>query len=181
MNSHNLDLLSHSVEVNERSGGERNVGVEEETRGSSIDGAEDGAVQSESEGELVSVLGVREDILGVDPVLRPLRQQVRVLGQRTALQVSRVGGGETEGNAANVRSLRLQDPHHQTLPWLDGRVQEEVAVAELRLYPGGGVSLVRDGHILAVATLIQGGLDQLPPLSELVLVPDDLGSTASYP
>ena len=59
VNSHYLDLLSHSVEVNERSGGERNVGVEEETRGSSIDGSEDGAVQSESEGELVSVLGVR--------------------------------------------------------------------------------------------------------------------------
>ena len=72
MNSHNLDLLGHAVEVDERPGGERDVGGEQETLGSSIDRAEDGSVQREAEGEFVSVLRIGEDVLGVDPVLLPL-------------------------------------------------------------------------------------------------------------
>ena len=161
MNSNYLDLLSHSVEVNERSGGQRNVGVEQQTLGTSIDGAEDSALQRESEGEFVSILGVREDVLGVNPVLRPLRQQVRVLRELTALQVSGVGGGETEGNAANVCSLRLQDPHHQTLSWLERRVQEQVAVTELCVTPDTHSGSLVEADILTRAASMEGRPGQL--------------------
>ena len=118
MDAHDLDLLGHAVEVDERSGGERDVGVEEKTLGSSIDRAENCSVQREAEGQLVTVLGVGQNILGVDPVLGSLGQQVGVLGQFAALQVSGVCAGQTEGDAANVGGLRLHDSHHQALPGL---------------------------------------------------------------
>jgi len=108
----NLDLLSNTIDVNERSGVEGDVSVEQNPLGSSIDGAEDSPVQGDSEGDLVPILGVRQHVLGADPVLGPLAQDVRVLGELTALQEPRVSGGQTKGHAADVCSLCLKDSDH---------------------------------------------------------------------
>ena len=89
-NAKNLNLLSGSKNINERSGVEGDVSVEQNPLGSSIDGAEDSPVQGDSEGDLVPILGVRQHVLGADPVLGPLAQDVRVLGELTALQEPRV-------------------------------------------------------------------------------------------
>ena len=120
VDSHNLDLLSHSVEVNERSGGQGDVGVEQQTLGSSIDGAEDSALQRESEGEFVSILGVREDVLGVNPVLRSLGKKIAVLWKLSGAQVTRVSSCQTESKAANVGALSLKNSHNQALARLEG-------------------------------------------------------------
>ena len=86
----NLYLLSNTVDVNEGSGVEGDVGVEQSPLRPAIDRAEYGPVQADGEGDLVPVLGVRQHVLGADPVLGPLAQEVRVLGELTALQEPRV-------------------------------------------------------------------------------------------
>ena len=104
-----LHLLSHSVDVEEGPGGDRDVRVEENPLWSSVDSTEHGSIKAESKAEFISLLRVRKDVLGVHPVLRSLGKEVAVLGKLSGAQMTRVCPCQTKGKAANVGTLRLKN------------------------------------------------------------------------
>jgi hypothetical protein len=113
-----LQLLSKSKDIKERSGIDGDVSMEQDTQRSSIDGAGDSTIQAKGEAEHISSMRIRKNILGMDPVFRSLGQKVRIIWQFIPLHLPGISSSQTKSQTANVRTLCLQHSHSQTLSWL---------------------------------------------------------------
>ena len=87
---------------------------------STVDSTKDSPIKAERKAELVALLGVGEDVLGVNPVLRSLGKKVAVLWKLSGAQVTRVSSCQTESKTANVGALSLKNSHNQALARLEG-------------------------------------------------------------
>jgi len=113
-----LHFLRHSVDVKEGPGWDGDVSMEENPLRSPIHSTKDSSVKAKGKAELVTLLRIGEDVLGVNPVLRSLGKEVRVFRKLSGPQMSRVRSCQTEGEAANVGALSLKNSYNQALAGL---------------------------------------------------------------
>ena len=92
--------------------------MEENPLRSPIHSTKDSSIEAKGKAELVTLLRIGEDVLGVNPVLRSLGKEVRVFREFSGAQMTRVCSSQTKGKAANIGALSLKNSHNQALTGL---------------------------------------------------------------
>ena len=85
-----LHFLRHSIDVEEGPSWDGDVSVEENPLRSPIHSTKDSSVKTKGKAELVTLLRIGQDVFGVNPVLRSLGKEVRVLRKLGGAQMTRV-------------------------------------------------------------------------------------------